>query len=639
MAERENVTDLEFKWGQKIGVDCLQKEAQFYKSFTYDGTQYTLYDCVYLFEEGVPEPYIGKLIGIWETVDKTKEVDVQWFFRPVEILNWLGDQTPMPKEIFLATGEGIGLSNVIPLEAIAGKCCVVCTSEDIRNRQPSEEETKMADYIFYRTFDVGLCTILDKMEDSVGGLEVKYVFNREDGKNVSDLQTYGSSKVEVVSDTVACKGKNKHLIPNSSDELKLLETCENRDNSVVIKDVSAKSEWVRGESSDYKSGNNTNVLVVTNKKTQAHASGQSVKSSEVHSMVDGVKKAGYNKLRAKEKLSSDALQDKRAKKARICNSTKPCEDKISNLAKNSLVQADNSTMHAFTCKDKTKSDGKDLGLNKGVSVAKNGGILKNRPTGNSNDKPSNPAKKIVTFKDTNEKDFIKSNNYAGRTSKLNVTFKDRNAKDFIKSDNHAGSTSKLMKDSVLKSTSKERINENTRKLSSTYATKIENREEIENRGREQKVSQRSDVDIIDDSFQTNCVAIRIPRTRISSPHSGEALIMLTNVEIAKRVFRKLSEGCLMLPNGRPLVATKAPPIHFTEGQHAYFGHLVIDSIKLQRNARDAVSTSHCSQPNTIEYTMAMEWCLLQAQFDRIWEGLYKHHKEDMRRLKRNLKLK
>ena len=56
-------------------------------------------------------------------------------------------------------------------EAIAGKCCVVCTSEDIRNRQPSEEETKMADYIFYRTFDVGLCTILDKMEDSVGGLE------------------------------------------------------------------------------------------------------------------------------------------------------------------------------------------------------------------------------------------------------------------------------------------------------------------------------------------------------------------------------------------------------------------------------------------------------------------------------------
>lgn len=29
----------------------------------------------------------------------------------------------------------------------------------------------MADYIFYRTFDVGRCTILDKMDDNVGGLE------------------------------------------------------------------------------------------------------------------------------------------------------------------------------------------------------------------------------------------------------------------------------------------------------------------------------------------------------------------------------------------------------------------------------------------------------------------------------------
>lgn len=55
-------------------------------------------------------------------------------------------------------------------EAIAGKCYVICTSEDRRNRQPSEEETKLADYIFYRTFDVGQCTLSEKMDDSVGGL-------------------------------------------------------------------------------------------------------------------------------------------------------------------------------------------------------------------------------------------------------------------------------------------------------------------------------------------------------------------------------------------------------------------------------------------------------------------------------------
>lgn len=29
----------------------------------------------------------------------------------------------------------------------------------------------MADFVFYRTFDVQHCTVLDKMEDKVGGLE------------------------------------------------------------------------------------------------------------------------------------------------------------------------------------------------------------------------------------------------------------------------------------------------------------------------------------------------------------------------------------------------------------------------------------------------------------------------------------
>jgi hypothetical protein len=31
--------------------------------------------------------------------------------------------------------------------------------------------------------------------------------------------------------------------------------------------------------------------------------------------------------------------------------------------------------------------------------------------------------------------------------------------------------------------------------------------------------------------------------------------------------------------------------------------------------KEAVSTSHCSQPNTLEYEMAMDWCLLQERSD------------------------
>lgn len=629
MAERENVKDLEFKWGQKMGVDCLENEARFYESFMYDDTEYALYDCVYMYKEGEPEPYIGKLIGIWETVDRTKKVNVQWFFRPSEISKWLGDQTPMQREIFLATGEGIGLSNVNALEAIAGKCYVVCTLEDRRNRQPSEEETKLADYIFYRTFDVGQCTLLDKMGDSVGGLAVKYVFNREESKNMNGLQTLDSSKVDVVSNTLACKGKNKLLIPNSSNEVELLETYGHPVKSVVIKDVkgvSVQSGWIPGESSDYKSGNNSSVFALNDKQKQECASGQRVKSSEVKSTMDGVKKVTKNKSRAKEKSSSDAMQDNPTKKARICNSTKPCDDKISNSAKNLLIQGDNSTMCAFAPEDETKSDNKNLSLDRGVSVAKKGG-LKDRPIGILKDGSSNKAKKVVTFNEANEV-FI---------------FNDTDANDFIESANHVERTS----GSELKSTSKERVHEHTRKFSNNTMSKM-CAKEMGNREMEQKIATRSNIDkgkwwtttdVIDGALQTSCVAIMLPRTKISSPHSGQALLKFNNIETTERVLRKLSEGCLMLPNGRPLVATISPPLNSAEGQCTYFGHLVIDSIRLQGDARDAVSTSHCSQPNTIEYEMAMEWCLLQTQFDRCWEGLYEQHNKDMRRLKAHLKSK
>lgn len=111
MAE-DQATDLDFKWGKKRGVGGKKKEVRFYESFTYDGVDYSLYDCVYMHKDEEPEPYIGKLIKIWENADKTKKVKVHWFFRPSEISRWLGDAVTLENEIFVAAGEGIGLANV-----------------------------------------------------------------------------------------------------------------------------------------------------------------------------------------------------------------------------------------------------------------------------------------------------------------------------------------------------------------------------------------------------------------------------------------------------------------------------------------------------------------------------------------------
>ena len=70
-------------------------------------------------------------------------------------------------------------------EAIAGKCNVVCISNDERNRQPSKEEFKMADYVFYRTFDVQERTVSDKLGEKIAMidgtffcLEVLFFFKR-----------------------------------------------------------------------------------------------------------------------------------------------------------------------------------------------------------------------------------------------------------------------------------------------------------------------------------------------------------------------------------------------------------------------------------------------------------------------------
>jgi len=118
MVEAEKVDCIEFKWCKKRGVGGKKKDVQFYESFFYDGVDYTLYDSVYMYKEGEPEPYIGKLIKIWENADKTKKVKVLWFFRPHEISNYLGNEKTLKNELFLASGEGVGNTNVNPLVII-----------------------------------------------------------------------------------------------------------------------------------------------------------------------------------------------------------------------------------------------------------------------------------------------------------------------------------------------------------------------------------------------------------------------------------------------------------------------------------------------------------------------------------------
>lgn len=171
--EVDKLEEPEFKWLKEKEGGKRYRNIHFYESFGYEGVEYSLYDSVYLQVEYDQPPCIGKLVEIWEEVNKSKKIRVQWFFRPSEILYYLGDTEVIENELFLASGCGIGLVNISPLEAIVGKCNVVCISTDGRNPKLSEDEENMADYVFYRIFDVQNFMILDQFSDTIGELEGK----------------------------------------------------------------------------------------------------------------------------------------------------------------------------------------------------------------------------------------------------------------------------------------------------------------------------------------------------------------------------------------------------------------------------------------------------------------------------------
>ncbi|VAH43841.1 unnamed protein product [Triticum turgidum subsp. durum] len=174
----ESNENIQFSWGKKRAKGGAKMDTQFYGSFTFDNVKYSLYDCVYLFKNGESEPYIGKIVKIWQQ-NEAKKVKILWFFTPDEIRNYL--RGPVAEnEIFLASGDGTGLADINPLESIAGKCTVVCISKDERNRQPTPKEQTVADYIFYRFFDVGNCTLSEQVPEKIAGLEVNALLNPKD---------------------------------------------------------------------------------------------------------------------------------------------------------------------------------------------------------------------------------------------------------------------------------------------------------------------------------------------------------------------------------------------------------------------------------------------------------------------------
>ncbi|XP_076924364.1 protein ANTI-SILENCING 1-like [Bidens hawaiensis] len=200
--EEENANlpgDIEFIWGHKTRLGKQNPNFQHYESFTLDGIDYFLYDSVYMWCGNQKPPYVAKIIDMYETPRLKKMVKIVWYFRPIEAQKWLQGACYLNNELFLALGEGNGVCNFNPVEAICGKCNAVCTSKDKRNPKASMEELKMSDYVFYRVFDVEKCRLSERFPDKIARTAVEHFFNQKTkspevtGKSNSSCETGNTS--------------------------------------------------------------------------------------------------------------------------------------------------------------------------------------------------------------------------------------------------------------------------------------------------------------------------------------------------------------------------------------------------------------------------------------------------------------
>ncbi|XP_019458500.1 PREDICTED: protein ANTI-SILENCING 1-like [Lupinus angustifolius] len=119
---------------------------------------------------------------------------------------------------------------------------------------------------------------------------------------------------------------------------------------------------------------------------------------------------------------------------------------------------------------------------------------------------------------------------------------------------------------------------------------------------------------------------------------GRALVIFKTKDAAESALYESNRRCLVLGEMRVVYAEKGI-ITEPEKQRKFTGHLVLDRFqKQQRDMKNAVSTSHCSQKNTIEYSMATEWLQLYKKSDAWWNALYQRQMQEIQATKSKLKM-
>ncbi|KAJ1284258.1 hypothetical protein BS78_03G191400 [Paspalum vaginatum] len=500
-----NSEKLQFSWGKRRARGGAKMDTQFYESFTLDNVKYSLFDSVYLFKHGDPEPYIGKILKIWEK-DQVKKVKILWFFLPDEIQKYLAEPV-MEKEIFLASGDGIGLADINPLEAIAGKCTVICISKDKRNRQPSPQEQALADYVFYKFFDVKNCTLSDQMPDKIADMEVPLLLNPKDEQVISNPSAVNGPLNPNVDKSLAAAG------PSTCAAVK-------KEDGSLVSDVPLSQPAVE----------------VYQNPPAAVTLSQSVIKEEDQKQVAAIP------------LSHSAVKED--------------EKPVASIPPPQSADMENIPKH-------TKSHNAHSG--------------------------ERPPKKLKLSQEATVKDMAPD-----VTSKRPLESKQADRRKWFK----------FVWDDRLRDADKDGTLVYIQNLDIQFAAA-----DIE--------------ELVCEALKLKCIAKPINHPTYDDPNNGKAYAIFRTENDADTAIAKINSGLVV--GGRPLYCSKGL-LQVPKSSGTLVGHLSLYNIKIGQKQREeqkkAVSTSHCSQPNTIEFDLALEWLLLREKQEKKFRLLHKRHKDE-----------
>ncbi|KAF8115880.1 hypothetical protein N665_0025s0323 [Sinapis alba] len=620
---------LEFKWGKQKGVGGKKKDVRFFESFIFDGDEYCLYDSVLVTDPNEPdsdELFVGKIIKIWEHTNKRakhpRQVKLLWFFKPSEMSPDVVERVPdlLANELFLASGEGPGVANVNPLEAICGKCSVLCISKDERNPQPTDEEIKSTDFVFRRAFDVGNCKVLDTIDDKIAGVDVKSIFNRA-GSSKKEATPVQKTQADVNGFLPAC-GSVRNTEDNSTESSDCAESSSGR--SQLVTKVSTCADERSNKDSSVQENTNEHVSCEASSSRGDHFDGKA-QESEVRKQIT------KQKSMPAEERYSNSCEASGSKKTLTKQKSMPAGERDS-IESNGL---DDRPLK------KQKLDGSVT-----VSNGRNTNVLQQNVSSDGKrdtDVFKRPRDKVTGGEDTTEEpSFFKKKRDLG----VSVS-------EGAKTGTEKGLFKKRTEDKMVEIDYKRnyQVTEVSRKpdaVNSKWFRPLPWEESMREAEKEEKLVLLQNLDptytseevqdIVYSALNEQCTARIIERTSVSFSHIGEALVIFNSRQAAVRAIRRLDEGCLLLSNGRPLIAAFAkvnPP-----GKPLSFcGHIKLQKTQMRREMRDSVSTSRGSQPNTLEFEMAMEWRLHRARSDHALEAVSKRQLEERKSQRINFKPK